>query len=60
MTTILKKKVNKKKRPTQTYVIDCTKPVQDGIMQIDQLETFLEQNIKVEGLKGKYLKFYLC
>merc|ERR1711925_8081 len=43
-----KKKASKKKS-TLTFNIDCTHPVEDGIMKVDDLKEFLEARIKVEG-----------
>merc|ERR1712212_1323200 len=38
-----------KKKSTLTFNIDCTHPVEDGIMKVDDLKEFLEGRIKVEG-----------
>ncbi|KFK42637.1 hypothetical protein AALP_AA1G021100 [Arabis alpina] len=35
-----------------TFVIDCTKPVDDTIMDIATLEKFLQERIKVGGKTG--------
>merc|ERR1711874_189986 len=37
------------KKSTLTFNIDCTHPVEDGIMKVDDLKEFLEARIKVEG-----------
>ena len=37
------------KKKTQTFVIDCTKPVEDKIMDIASFEKFLLDRIKVDG-----------
>merc|ERR1712150_379607 len=37
------------KKSTMTFNIDCTHPVEDGIMKVDDLKEFLEARIKVEG-----------
>merc|ERR1711962_293704 len=39
------------KKSTLTFGIDCTHPVEDGIMKVDDLE-FLQRKIKVEGKLG--------
>lgn len=41
-----------KKTKQQKYVIDCTKPVQDKIMDISTFEKFLTDRIKVNGKTG--------
>lgn len=51
-----KKKVNLK------YQIDCSRPVEDGIMQADDFETYLKSRIKVNGRTSstgqpRHLKF---
>merc|ERR1711931_420257 len=48
MASIKAKKASKKKS-TLTFNIDCTHPVEDGIMKVDDLKEFLEARIKVEG-----------
>lgn len=40
-----------KKKGSVTFVIDCTKPVDDKIMEIASLEKFLQERIKVTGGK---------
>merc|ERR1712150_140493 len=37
------------KKSTMTFNIDCTHPVEDGIMKVDDLKEFLEARIKAEG-----------
>lgn len=44
-------KSNAKKKGV-TFVIDCSKPVDDGIMEIATLEKFLQERIKVGGKPG--------
>jgi len=44
------KGVSKKK--AKTFVIDCSKPVNDKIMDIASFEKFLLEHIKVEGKTG--------
>merc|ERR1712234_4063 len=38
-----------KKKSALTFNIDCTHPVEDGIMKVDDLKDFLHRRIKVEG-----------
>ncbi|VVA89760.1 unnamed protein product [Arabis nemorensis] len=40
------------KKKGVTFVIDCTKPVDDTIMEIATLEKFLQERIKVGGKTG--------
>jgi large subunit ribosomal protein L22e len=42
----------KKSKKAQTYVIDCSKPVNDSIMEIAAFEKFLVDKIKVDGKTG--------
>ncbi|XP_045161746.1 60S ribosomal protein L22-like [Mercenaria mercenaria] len=39
----------KKKKIAIHYVLDCTHPVEDGIMDVASFEKFLNERIKVEG-----------
>ena len=41
-----------KKIKPQTFVIDCSKPVEDKIMEIAVFEKFLTDRIKVNGKAG--------
>ncbi|PKA62964.1 60S ribosomal protein L22-2 [Apostasia shenzhenica] len=41
------------KKKGSTFVIDCSKPVEDKIMDIASLEKFLLERIKVSSLGGK-------
>ena len=43
----------KGKKKSQTFVIDCTKPVEDKIMDIASFEKFLLNKIKVNGKAGE-------
>ncbi|KAK9862593.1 hypothetical protein WJX84_011739 [Apatococcus fuscideae] len=55
MVQILKKKSKGPaggKRKSQTFTIDCTKPVEDKIMEIGKFEKFLIEKIKVDGKTG--------
>nr|GMD42210.1 60S ribosomal protein L22-2-like [Ipomoea batatas] len=40
------------KKKGSTFVIDCSKPVDDKIMDIASLEKFLQERIKVGGKPG--------
>ena len=40
------------KKKGVTFVIDCSKPVEDKIMEIASLEKFLQERIKVGGKAG--------
>lgn len=42
----------KAKKKAQTFVIDCSKPVDDKIMEIATFEKFLQEKIKVDGKAG--------
>merc|ERR1711976_244317 len=42
----------KAKKKAQTFVIDCSKPVDDKIMDIASFEKFLQEKIKVDGKAG--------
>ncbi len=56
MVQILKKKSKGPaggKRKSQTFTIDCTKPVEDKIMEIGKFEKFLIEKIKVDGKTGR-------
>ena len=46
---IQKQAGQKKKKVNLKYVIDCSRPVEDGIMQADDFETYLKSRIKVNG-----------
>jgi len=47
------KDVSKKaKKVSHAFTIDCTHPVEDGIMQIGKFEDFLKARVKVEGKPG--------
>ncbi|KAG9510939.1 60S ribosomal protein L22 [Fragariocoptes setiger] len=39
----------KKKKVNLRFIIDCSKPVEDGIMQADDFEAYLRSRIKVNG-----------
>jgi len=41
-----------KKAPAQKFVIDCSKPVDDGLMECADFEKFLTDRIKVNGKTG--------
>ncbi|KAL6766935.1 RPL22 [Auxenochlorella protothecoides x Auxenochlorella symbiontica] len=42
----------KKAKKALTFTIDCTKPVEDKIMEIASFEKFLQDRIKVDGKTG--------
>ncbi|KAG0472161.1 hypothetical protein HPP92_016707 [Vanilla planifolia] len=45
--------VKGRKKKGSTFVIDCSKPVEDKIMDVASLEKFLLERIKVASLGGK-------
>lgn len=45
-----------KKIKQQTFVIDCSKPVEDKIMEIAAFQKFLIDKIKVNGKTGNFQK----
>ena len=50
---------NVKKIKAQTFTIDCSKPVEDKIMEIAAFEKFLTDRIKVNGKAGMIITFRL-
>merc|ERR1739848_198602 len=40
------------KKVSHSFTIDCTHPVEDGIMQIGKFEDFLKARVNVEGKPG--------
>lgn len=52
MPAIQKKTAQKGKKKALTFVIDCAKPVDDKIMDINAFEKFLLDHIKVDGKTG--------
>merc|ERR1712135_256706 len=44
--------MGKAKKVSHAFTIDCTHPVEDGIMQIGKFEEFLKGAVKVEGKTG--------
>lgn len=44
----------KKKKTSLRYTIDCTHPVEDGIMDVGSFEKFLQERIKVNGKTGNF------
>lgn len=48
----------KKAKKTLTFHIDCSKPVEDSIMEIAAFEKFLMDKIKVEGKAGTSDTFF--
>merc|ERR1712212_186650 len=47
-----KKSGKKAKKISHSFTIDCTHPVEDGIMQIGKFEEFLKNKVKVEDKLG--------
>lgn len=56
MPSLIKKPVAKGKKKALTFVVDCTKPVEDSIMDIAAFEQFLAERIKVDGKAGKPMR----
>lgn len=52
MPSLIKKPVAKGKKKALSFVVDCTKPVEDSIMDIAAFEQFLAERIKVDGKAG--------
>merc|ERR1711892_26410 len=48
----VKKTGKKAKKVSHAFTIDCTHPVEGGIMQIGKFEDFLKARVKVEGKPG--------
>lgn len=44
----------KKAKKASSFVIDCSKPVEDSIMEIAAFEKFLVDKIKVDGKTGAW------
>merc|ERR1719318_1541513 len=44
----------KKKKSTLRFQIDCTHPVEDGIMDVANFEKYLHERIKVEGKTNNF------
>ncbi|XP_048760431.1 60S ribosomal protein L22-like [Ostrea edulis] len=44
----------KKKKTSLRYTIDCTHPVEDGIMDVSNFEKFLQERVKVNGKTGNF------
>ena len=44
------------KKSTLKFSIDCTHPVEDGIMNCGDFETYLNERIKVEGKTNKWVR----
>ncbi|VDM95189.1 unnamed protein product [Thelazia callipaeda] len=47
-----KRSVGKKKKHSVKYTIECKNPVEDGIMNVNDFATFLNERIKVNGKVG--------
>jgi len=52
MPSLLKKPAAKGKKKALSFVVDCTKPVEDTVMDIAAFEQFLAERIKVDGKAG--------
>lgn len=50
----------KGKKKAATFVIDCSKPVEDKIMKIGEFEKFLVDKIKVDNKTGTSLSVVSC
>eukprot|EP01017_Pseudomicrothorax_dubius_P000213 TRINITY_DN0_c1356_g1_i1.p1 TRINITY_DN0_c1356_g1~~TRINITY_DN0_c1356_g1_i1.p1 ORF type:complete len:124 (+),score=51.30 TRINITY_DN0_c1356_g1_i1:52-423(+) len=49
---LLRKKATSKQVKQLNFAIDCSQPVEDGVFETKDFETFLKQRIKVAGKKG--------
>lgn len=59
MPSLLKKPaVGKGKKKALSFVVDCSKPVDDSIMDIGAFEAFLSERIKVRGKAGAHCSLY--
>jgi large subunit ribosomal protein L22e len=59
MPSLLKKPTaGKGKKKALSFVVDCSKPVDDAIMDIGAFETFLTERIKVNGKAGAYTSLH--
>ena len=47
--TAAQKSQRSKRKATPTFNIDCTLPVENGIIKVDDLEIFFASKIKGEG-----------
>lgn len=52
----LKGKKGKAKKVSLKFAIDCSHPVEDGIMNAADFETYLKQRVKVEGKTNNFGK----
>ncbi|KAI0224863.1 60S ribosomal protein L22 [Lamellibrachia satsuma] len=44
----------KKKKVVLRFVLDCTQPVEDGIMNVGDFEKFLHEKVKVNGKMNNF------
>ena len=44
--------VKKSKKPQHKYIINCTEPKDDGVIEMPDFESFLKSKIKVDGKIG--------
>merc|ERR1711872_612186 len=49
-----KSKKQQKKKTVLKFTINCTHPVEDGIMKVDDLETFLQTRVKVDNKTNNF------
>ncbi|GLD67262.1 60S ribosomal protein L22 [Lates japonicus] len=49
---VVKKQGGKRKKQILKFTLDCTHPVEDGIMDAANFEQFLQERIKVNGKAG--------
>ncbi|CAG5118448.1 unnamed protein product, partial [Candidula unifasciata] len=47
-------KGGKRKKITLKYSIDCTHPVEDGIMDVANFDKYLRERIKIDGKTGNF------
>jgi large subunit ribosomal protein L22e len=52
MPSLMKKPAAKGKKKALSFVVDCSKPVEDSIMDLGAFESFLAERIKVGGKAG--------
>ena len=45
-------KVNKTKKPSHRYVINCKDPIEDNVLVLNDFESYLTQHIKIDGKIG--------
>lgn len=60
MPSLIKKPAAKGKKKALSFVVDCTKPVEDTVMDIAAFEQFLAERIKVDGKAGTLMRSSHC